>query len=87
MILTLLRTHLIKVRQEGVAFDDEEWGLGIRSVAAGVKDGNGKVIAAIGTAVPSVRLTFSRMNELASIVKNCADEISKELGFLTPGQP
>ena len=33
--INTIRTHLINIRQEGIAFDDEEWGLGIRSVAAG----------------------------------------------------
>lgn len=77
----IMKKHLIDVKNTGIAYDDEEWGLGIRGVAAGVKGENSEIVAAIGTAVPSVRLTYSKMQDMAHILKNCADEISKYLGF------
>jgi DNA-binding IclR family transcriptional regulator len=77
-----MKKNLIAVRKNGIAFDDEEWGVGIKSVAAGVKGQNGDIIAAIGTEVPSVHLSYSRMNELVSKIKDCADKISQDLGFL-----
>lgn len=63
-------------------FDDEEWGEGIKSIAAGVRGQNNLIIAAIGTEVPSVRMSSARMNELVSKIKDCADKISQDLGFL-----
>jgi IclR family transcriptional regulator, KDG regulon repressor len=77
----IMKKHLMNVKNTEVAFDDEEWGLGIRGVAAGIKDESGKIVAAIGTAIPSVRLTYTKMQEMADIFKNCADVISKNLGF------
>ena len=76
-----MRNHLIIVRQEGVAFDDEEFSLGVRGVAAGIRDSNDKIVGSIAVVAPSVRLTRAKMRELAPDVKSCAEEISGELGF------
>jgi IclR family KDG regulon transcriptional repressor len=76
-----MRNHLIIVKQEGVAFDDEEFALGIRGVAAGLRDSNDKIVGSIAVVAPSVRLTRAKMRELAPDVKSCAEEISGELGF------
>jgi DNA-binding IclR family transcriptional regulator len=76
-----MRNHLITVRQEGVAFDDEELYFGVRGVAAGIRDSEGKLVGAFAVVAPSVRLTRAGMQELASDVKSCAVEISGELGF------
>jgi IclR family KDG regulon transcriptional repressor len=74
-----LKTHLMVVAKDGVAFDDEEYFLGIRSVAAGIKDGEGKTLAAIGVLGPTIRLTRSHMLEIVPDVKNCAQAISNQL--------
>jgi IclR family KDG regulon transcriptional repressor len=76
-----LKTHLGLVLKEEVAFDDEEYLLGVRNIASGVKNNEGQVIAAVGVLGPSIRLTRSRMLEIVPDVKNCAKEISKELGY------
>ncbi|MBP1706377.1 MAG: IclR family transcriptional regulator [Chloroflexi bacterium] len=76
-----LKTHLMVVAKEGVAFDDEEYFLGIRSVAAGIKDGEGKTLAAIGVLGPTIRLTRRHMLEIVPDVKNCALEISNQLVY------
>jgi IclR family transcriptional regulator, KDG regulon repressor len=67
------------IRQEGVAFDDQEYELGLRSVAAPVKDTKGDIIAAIGVIGPTVRVSRLRLSELVPSVKNCALEISQAL--------
>ena len=80
--LEQMKKHLVRIRKTGIAFDDEEWGEGIKSIAAGVRGQNNSIIAAICTEVPSVRMSVSRMNALALKIKECADNISQDLGFL-----
>ena len=77
----LLKAHIAIITKEDVAFDEEEFSLGVSNVSAGVKDSEGKTIAAVGILGPSVRLTRRRMTEMAPNVKKCASEISKELGY------
>jgi len=76
-----LKKHLIIVRQEGVAFDDEEYSLGIRGVGAALKNGEGNVVGSISVLGPSVRLTRAKLRELVPFIKNCALEISREMGY------
>ena len=76
-----MRNHLIIVRQEGVAFDDEEFSPGVRGVAAGIRDSEGKIVGSFAVLAPSVRLSRAGMRELVPDVKSYADEISRELGF------
>jgi IclR family KDG regulon transcriptional repressor len=79
-----LKKHLMIIREEGVAFDDEEYDLGIRSVGAALKNGEGEVVGAISILGPSVRLTHAKLQEYVPIVKKCALEISRELGYPGP---
>jgi IclR family KDG regulon transcriptional repressor len=81
MNISDMKNHLMIVRQEGIAFDDEEYSRGVRSVGAGLRDSEGKIVGSIAVVAPSVRLTRARMRELAPDVKSCAMEISIELGF------
>jgi len=76
-----LKTHIMRIAKEGVAFDDEEYYLGVRNVSAAIKGSDGNVVAAIGVLGPSVRLTRAKLNELTPIVKSCALEISRDLGY------
>jgi DNA-binding IclR family transcriptional regulator len=76
-----LKTHLMRIAKEGIAMDDEEYFQGVRNVAAGIKDGEGKLTASVGVLGPSVRLTRSRMQEIIPDVKSCALAISTELGY------
>jgi len=81
MDLSQLEKELVTVKDDGIAFDDEEWELGLGNVAAPVRDKPGNVIAAVGVVGPTVRLTKTRMREVVPMVKNCAFEISRELGY------
>jgi IclR family KDG regulon transcriptional repressor len=77
-----MEQHLRIVRQEGVAFDDEEFSLGVRGVGSGIRNGEGMLVGAAGIVAPSIRLSRSRMRKLVPDVKNCNIKISKELGFI-----
>jgi IclR family KDG regulon transcriptional repressor len=76
-----LKKHLLIVRQQGVAIDDEEYALGVRGVGAAFKDENNSVLGSITILGPSVRLSRERLRECASSVKDCAFRISAELGY------
>jgi DNA-binding IclR family transcriptional regulator len=76
-----LKTHLVRVVNKGIAMDDEEYFQGVINVAAGIKDGEGKLRESEGVLGPSVRLTWSHMQEIIPNVKPCALSISNELGY------
>jgi IclR family acetate operon transcriptional repressor len=76
-----LKRHLVAVREEGVGYDDEEQYLGVRNVAAAIKDNTGGVVGAIGVIGPTVRLGRERMKEVVPDVKACALEISRAMGY------
>lgn len=79
--LNALQAHLQLVRQQGYALDDEERFVGVRCVAAPVRDHRGRVIAAISISGPASRLTLEKVPELAALVKETTMGISLALGY------
>jgi DNA-binding IclR family transcriptional regulator len=75
--LTRLERELAAVRATGVARDDEELELGVRCMAAGVFDDQGKLLAGLSVSAPADRLEESWLSR----VKSTAAEISQALGF------
>jgi DNA-binding IclR family transcriptional regulator len=74
--LPKLERELSQVRQNAMARDDEELELGVRCVAAGVFDDQGKLIAGLSISAPADRLEES----WAERVKDTAARISASLG-------
>lgn len=79
--LNSLKNHLLLVRQEGVAVDDEEGFQGIRGLAAVFRDKTGEIAGAITIIGPTVRLTREKSRAFIPMVKDCADRISTALGY------
>jgi IclR family transcriptional regulator, KDG regulon repressor len=75
------RHELAQIRTRGYAMNDEENQVGVRSVAAPVRDYAGNVIAATSVAGPAQRLTKKVMSAFAPEVVNAADAISARLGY------
>jgi IclR family transcriptional regulator, KDG regulon repressor len=75
-----LLKQIIEVRRNGVAFDDEENEVGLRSVAAPIRDWEGRVVSAISIIGPTARITKQRLSEMAPVVKDYALRISQALG-------
>ena len=74
--------HLTVVEQQGYAVDDEENEVGIRCVAAPVRNDRGKVIAGISISGPTVRMSLKRIHrELKTEVMKTAAEVSSKLGY------
>jgi len=77
-----LKEHLKSVKKQGFAIDDEENEKGIRCVAAPVRNGAGKVVAAISISGPAFRVTRKVVQEsLKKEVMETAFKISQRLGY------
>ena len=74
--LTTLERELSKVLQSGTARDDEELELGVRCMAAGILDDQGKLVAGLSISAPADRLEEGWLERLRST----AAEISAALG-------
>jgi DNA-binding IclR family transcriptional regulator len=75
--LARLERELSAVRSTGVARDDEELELGVRCMAAGVFDDQGKLLAGLSISAPADRLEESWLER----VKGTAAQISLALGY------
>ena len=75
--LTRLERELAAVRANGYARDDEELELGVRCMAAGVFDDQGKLLAGLSVSAPADRLEESWLDR----VKGTASQISLALGY------
>jgi IclR family KDG regulon transcriptional repressor len=76
-----LKSELAIIKRNGVAFDDEEYIRGIRSVAVRIKGENEAIIAAVCMVCPTSRINREKMRQLVPLVKSCAATITKSLGY------
>jgi len=74
--LPTLERELAQVRQSALARDDEELELGVRCMAAGIFDDQGKLVAGLSISAPADRLEET----WAERVRNTAQQISAALG-------
>ena len=82
-----LQTHLKKVLAQGYAFDNEENEIGIRCVAAPIRNESGKVIAAVSISVPALRIAKTTLQTtLKDQVVETAANISRKLGYRPTGE-
>jgi IclR family transcriptional regulator, carbohydrate utilization repressor len=75
--LVVLERELAKARQTGVARDNEELELGVRCMAAGVYDDQGKLLAGLSISAPADRLDEGWLSKL----QTTAQRISTALGY------
>lgn len=75
--LARLQRELVEVAREGVAYDLDEVEMGVRCIAAGIRDDNGELIAGLSLSTPSERFRL----EWAPLVRNAARDISRALGY------
>jgi IclR family KDG regulon transcriptional repressor len=76
-----LKRHLAIVRRDGVATDDEEGYSGVRGIACAFKNEEGGVAGAVTLIGPTIRITREKAKEYVPLVKDCAQSISKALGY------
>lgn len=84
--LTDLMADLARVRAQGYACDNEEVELGLRCLAAPIRDAAGTVVASLGLSGPAWRLTPPVVAELAGAVRRAAAEATTALGGMSSGR-
>lgn len=78
--LPALERELAKVRRDGHASDNEELELGVRCMAAGIYDDQGKLVAGLSISAPAGRMEEAWLPKLQAT----AEEISARLGYRVP---
>jgi DNA-binding IclR family transcriptional regulator len=78
--LAKLERELSLVRARGYARDNEELELGVRCMAAGIRDDTGKLIAGLSISAPADRLKEEWLDDLITT----ANQISDVLGYAPP---
>lgn len=77
-----LQRALAQARDSGVARDNEELELGVRCIAAGIYDDQGKLVAGLSISAPADRLDEAWLPKLQATVA----EISQALGHHEPDE-
>jgi DNA-binding IclR family transcriptional regulator len=75
--LNLLERELEEVRQKGFARDNEELELGVRCIAAAIRDDAGRLVAGLSISAPADRANDGWLQAL----QQTAEQISQALGF------
>ena len=75
-----LKQRLADVRDRGYALDMEELEVGLRCVAAPIRDPFGRVVAGISISGPRHRMTEDAMRRFGPLVRAAAEKISARLG-------
>lgn len=75
--LPVLERELSRVRQYGMARDNEELEMGVRCIAAGIYDDQGKLLAGLSISAPADRLDEEWLAKLQSTT----EQISTSLGY------
>lgn len=79
--LDALKTELDRVRRIGYAINDEELAFGLRSVAAPIRNSEGKLVAAINISFPGGHLSRQEIEaNMAPKIVETAREISSAFG-------
>jgi len=72
----LLERDLERIQGQGWATDNEEAEIGVRCVAAGIRDDGGNLVAALSLSTPADRMK----TQWGPLVKETADRVSRSIG-------
>jgi DNA-binding IclR family transcriptional regulator len=78
-----LERELELIRRSGYSVDNEEMEEGVRCLAVPVYDRKNRCVGAMSVSGPTSRMTTERVERLAPVVRQIADELSRQLGFET----
>ncbi len=77
-----LKDVLKQVAEQGYSIDDEEMDLGVRCVAAPIRDYTRRIVGALSISGPTMRLSNERITkELIPLMQASAEELSSRLGY------
>jgi DNA-binding IclR family transcriptional regulator len=74
--MPLLERDLERVQRQGWATDNEEAEMGVRCVAAGIRDDAGTLVAALSLSTPADRMKA----QWGALIKETADRVSRAIG-------
>ena len=75
-----LRADLAGIRERGFSIDDEEHAIGLRCVAAVIRDEDGLPLAAISLSGPLARIGDAALIASGQLVAAAADAVTAQLG-------
>ena len=81
----VLRADLAATRERGYAIDNCEHEIWTRCVAAPIRNASGHVFAAVSVTGGADRMTDKKLSDLAPLVMQTADTISRQIGFQPVG--
>ena len=77
----VLIENLEQIVKMGYAIDDEENIIGVRCIAAPIRNFRGKINYCIGISGPTMRMETNMIPKYAEMVKAVAEKISSKLGY------
>jgi IclR family KDG regulon transcriptional repressor len=78
--LPALRAQLVEIARQGYAADDQEYTVGVRCLAAPVRDHSSAVVAGVSMTALADQLPRERVASTAALVVQACQEISQALG-------
>lgn len=85
--VTELARLLAGIRRDGYVVTQGDLDWGAASIAAPIRDHNGKVVAAVSCAGPVARFTPERVERYVALVVEAAADVSRRLGYRAHGRP
>ena len=82
----MLERELAKARQYGIARDNEELELGVRCMAAGIYDDQGKLIAGLSISAPADRLDEGWLPKLEATAREISVALGHQVGHTQASQ-
>jgi len=82
-----LRADLARIRRRGWADSFEETDVGVWGLAVPILDAGGRLVAAVGLAGPSARMSRSRLREHVARLRSGAEDIGRAVGAARPSTP
>lgn len=77
-----IKQELRKVAEAGYAIDDEEVDLGVRCIAAPIRDYTRRIVGAVSISGPAMRFSDERLEkELIPLAIQAGEELSTRLGY------
>jgi len=77
-----LKKELKQIAEQGYSIDNEELDIGVRCLAAPIRDYTRRIVGAVSISGPAMRLTDERLdNEMIPLLLNASEELSTRLGF------
>ena len=84
---TELKIGLQKIRENGISFDSQGTFEGIDGIATAIRGADGKITAALGMPLPTVRIDQARCKQFSNLIKIGANLICHRLGYVDGDNP